>query len=948
MAARFLWASCQLDQLARLRTTADIHAAFKYLPRGLYRTYHNILENVATEHITHVSRALRWVAYAATPIKLDELVEAIAVIEGSSTSLKSLDKLIIPEDLFLMCGSLLRRSDITETLELAHTSVFEFLTDSESQSRSLGQFYMPSTESAVSLSKTCLTYLSFEDFQTDYLEGIPSSDLSEEWAVRASRNDSMIERPFFDYALRHWWKHLKKSGGEIHELWPYLIRFFDPQKGNHRTTVMLLNQLEGAYKYPPSMQPIHFCATHGISRLIPLLLENSLADIDNKVGDGRTALHMAVENNYISVVHELLDRGANVDSKTDDGRTPLQLALESADEPITQLLVAKGADVNCKFSSGDTPLTLVVGNNCNSLARYLLTEDADPNGCLFDGRAPLHVAAEIGSDPDIFMTLHDAGASIMLGDNHAWTPLHYAANMGNFEFALMLKGAAETSRLFEQIGWTPLHAAIQQEHINIVELFAEYAATTSKVFNTSRREQRLPSRSASIFSSGKMTGTAEVPPEPPLGGRQLTSPRLTSSREQIPSPLLLAASQGYLASLNILLEAGVVEEDVERCINVAHAQGNDAVLKILVGDSAQRIFGLQSLLSKKNQNQNATSDSISAIDDVFRTFPWNEMSLLRAMRNTIVDKNVHTLQVLIEVFHVLHQAQSSTSQQLSGILKLAVEHSDMRAVKLLGEAGAELFITFEKELGLHQEEERVSCTLLHLSAYCGNYDMVFDRLSIAPSPTNVGDARSRTPLHYAAAEEDSESVVDLLLGHGATVSTPDDHGYTPLHIAARYGVGKAVASLLKAGADVNAADRSDMTPLHYCAYSFQHNTNLYDSQATRLLLEAGADIDATNREGYTPPQSALIESLRSDKSDYLSSVLSIWPHLISTKAGPLNRTALHFAADFGCGSTILRLLIKTMRADREAEDANGKTALQLSRNEHTRRLLINLGAVWRE
>ena len=946
MAARFLWASCQLDQLARLRTTADIHAAFKSLPRGLYRTYHSILENVALEHITHVSRALRWVAYAATPIKLDELVEAIAVNEGSSTSLKSLDKLIIPEDLFLMCGSLLRRSDITETMELAHTSVFEFLTDSESQSRSLGQFHMPSTGSAMILSKTCLTYLSFKDFQTDYPEAVPSSDLSEDWAVRASRNDSMIERPFFDYALRNWWKHLKKSGEEIHELWPYLIRFFDPQKGNYRTTVMLLNQLEGPYKYPPSMQPIHFCATHGIPRLIPLLLENPLADIDNKVGHGRTALHMAVENNCISVVHELLERGANVDSKTDDGRTPLQLALESADEAITRLLVAKGADVNCKFSSGDTPLTLVVGNNCNSLAQYLLTEDADPNGCLFDGRAPLHVAAEIGSDPDIFMTLHDAGASIMLGDNHAWTPLHYAANNGNFGFALMLKGAAETSRLFEQIGWTPLHAAIQQEHTNIVELFAEYAATTSKVFNTSRREQRLPSRSASRFSSGKMVGTAEVPPEPPLGERQLISPRLTSSREQIPSPLLLAASQGYLASLSILLEAGVVEEDVETCINVAYAQGNDAVLKILVGNSAQRIFGLQSLLSK-NQNQNSTHDSISAIDDVFRTFPWNEMSLLRAMRNTIVDKNVHTLQVLIEVFHMLHQAQSSTSQQLSGILKLAVEHSDMRAVKLLGEAGAELFISFEKQLGLHQEEERVSCTLLHLSAYCGNHDMVSDRLSNAPSPTNVGDARSRTPLHYAAAKEDSESVVDLLLGHGATISTPDDYGCTPLHIAARYGVGRTVALLLKAGADVNASDRSDMTPLHYCAYSFQH-THLYDCQATRLLLEGGADIEATNREGYTPPQCALIESLRSDKSDILSSVLAIWPHLIYTKSGPLKWTALHFAADFGCGSAILRLLVKTMRADREVEDANGKTASQLSRTEHTQRLLINLGAIWRE
>lgn len=126
-------------------------------------------------------------------------------------------------------------------------------------------------------------------------------------------------------------------------------------------------------------------------------------------------------------------------STTDDGRTPLQLALESADEPLTRLLVTKGADVNSKFSNGLSPLILTVGNNCVSLARYLLSENADPNHCLSDGRAALHIAAELGADVDIITLLNKAGAITTLGDEHSWTPLHYAAHNGHWTVALMLK-----------------------------------------------------------------------------------------------------------------------------------------------------------------------------------------------------------------------------------------------------------------------------------------------------------------------------------------------------------------------------------------------------------------------------------------------------------------------------------------------------------------------------
>ena len=68
---------------------------------------------------------------------------------------------------------------------------------------------------------------------------------------------------------------------------------------------------------------------------------------------------------------------------------------------------------------------------------------------------------------------------------------------------------------------------------------------------------------------------------------------------------------------------------------------------------------------------------------------------------------------------------------------------------------------------------------------------------------------------------------------------------TPVADAAERGDKQAVASLLKSGADVNAAQSDGATALHWAAY-------LNDAETTGLLLRAGAKVDARNDLGVTP------------------------------------------------------------------------------------------------
>lgn len=254
---------------------------------------------------------------------------------------------------------------------------------------------------------------------------------------------------------------------------PYLNRFFDSEAGNFRSFVMPLHQLEGTYKYPMAMQPLHLCATHGLHLVSKFLLADTKTDIECKVEDGRRALHMAAENGHENMVSYLLTHHADANAESADGQTPLQLALESKNGCIAQLLISEGADVNINFASGNTPLSVA------PLAELLLRVKANPNGRLPDGRTSLHVAAEVGSDTGMITLLCDNGADLALGDDKLWTALHYAAHYGHGDVVSVLMEDKRTPKVFEKIGRTPLHAAIKQEHIEIFRLFTNFAMGVS-------------------------------------------------------------------------------------------------------------------------------------------------------------------------------------------------------------------------------------------------------------------------------------------------------------------------------------------------------------------------------------------------------------------------------------------------------------------------------------
>mgnify|MGYP002819241621 CR=1 FL=1 len=96
-----------------------------------------------------------------------------------------------------------------------------------------------------------------------------------------------------------------------------------------------------------------------------------------------------------------------------------------------------------------------------------------------------------------------------------------------------------------------------------------------------------------------------------------------------------------------------------------------------------------------------------------------------------------------------------------------------------------------------------------------------------------------------AVQKGSKDTVRLLLDHGADVNAADINEWTPLMEAVQKGSKEIVQLLLDRGADVNVADSWGNTPLMKAAQKDIKET-------VPLLLDHGADVNVANHSGLTP------------------------------------------------------------------------------------------------
>jgi len=324
---------CQLDALRNCLNLPRLRKALRDLPDTLDGTYDRILCAINKENSQDALKILQWLVCSARPIRIDEIVDAIAVYSDSDPRFDPESRLPDPQDILTICSSLVTIDGVK--VRLAHYSVKEYLVSERIQNGPASQYSIREVHANVSIAETCLVYL---------LQFGKANSLT---------SQTTKEFPLARYAAEYWTHHAtmaREDAKVMHQLIMELflskrdayvnwIRLFDPD--NPRNEPNITEDLKIV------ASPLYYASLAGLIESVRLLLEKG-ADVNAQGGGYGSALQVASYGGHDHVVQRLLEKGADVNAQGGYYGNALQVASRGGHGQVVQRLLEKGADVNAQ------------------------------------------------------------------------------------------------------------------------------------------------------------------------------------------------------------------------------------------------------------------------------------------------------------------------------------------------------------------------------------------------------------------------------------------------------------------------------------------------------------------------------------------------------------------------------------------------------------------------
>ncbi|KAL6801754.1 ankyrin repeat-containing domain protein [Trichoderma sp. SZMC 28012] len=434
-------------------------------------------------------RALAWVTLAKRQITTLELQHALAT-QGGMTTL-SHDDLPDLSDITSACVGLLTIDEQSHIIRLVHYTAHEYLEETQNS-------WFPSAEE--SIMRSCLTYLSFEIFNSGHCQ----SDEAFEHRIESF--------PLFHYAANHWECHLSHDTEVIEDVIHFLESQTSVEASMQARFTEKQHPLHQKYSqdFPSNMTGLHAAAVLGLTEATKLLLERG-CDPGAMDSYNYTPVSWASFFGHEVVVELLVIAGANLEVRDlKNERTPLMWAAARGHEAVVKLLLEQGSDINAQDCVGQTPLSIAARYEHKTIIELLrqsggTIDDEDTLGYLklvfHDGAIPswmspsvgksksrdvtqnaedsCHNTPETGSDVDVDEDeLMESDVDLNEKDDDGRTPLSLAAEFGQRDLiqSLIETGEVNLDEADDETGMTPLHWAVVNGHPYVVELLTNAGA----------------------------------------------------------------------------------------------------------------------------------------------------------------------------------------------------------------------------------------------------------------------------------------------------------------------------------------------------------------------------------------------------------------------------------------------------------------------------------------
>lgn len=157
------------------------------------------------------------------------------------------------------------------------------------------------------------------------------------------------------------------------------------------------------------------------------------ADVNARSSDGSTALLWLAHWNDVETAELLVSAGADPNTANDYGMTPLSQACVNRSAAFVRLLLKAGAKPNMPIATGETPLMTCAESGAVDAVRLLIEYGANVNATepTQNQTALMWAAAE--RHPDVVQALIDAHADLTAATKLGFTPIHFAARVGDLE-----------------------------------------------------------------------------------------------------------------------------------------------------------------------------------------------------------------------------------------------------------------------------------------------------------------------------------------------------------------------------------------------------------------------------------------------------------------------------------------------------------------------------------
>lgn len=706
-------------------------------------------------------------------------------------------------------------------------------------------------------------------------------------------------------------------------------------------------------------------------------------------------IHIAVQNGDMDLLNVLLKYEANVNKQLSAGKdklSPLMLAAAHGHLDIARRLVQAGATVELLDKYKRSALTHAVMNGNANVASYLLYLGADPNRVDSSGNSLAHYAAAYGWYFVLKLLVNEGGANPSVANDWQLTPVGVAylkGHMGLVDFLLKMPGVDvnfknDTGQTLVSIACSSsIEKGLVEQVSYILDKGADPMIVDIDGFNSLHHLSNNGGQWG--YNDARMDITVTLAK---LLIKYGCSPKAKSTQRH--TAIMLALAKANTKLVKYLIEEGgtVTPEKNDKGQNSLHLLTKHCTSHELA--SLLKTFHKEA--SKNDVKENGIGDESMEVDGVKKspTAPkvpslkkqasfQSALSVLQQMVNEYDDQGFTPLLLACEMYMNYRkppkrndEPETLGDQWCLDFIKTLIDitkvdcnqsvkevengrHGLYNPLHFMVQAaskwdterkGVTFFLTEKMNLEIAESGGK---TALALAATTNLYEVVKMLVSAgAKADTQYfvdKEKGTKVSLINTVALSGSDQTMNCLLAALDDVSKcrNTETMRTPLHeVALRTGsTGGAMVqkvhiceALLKAGASVNATDKWNRTPLHYCVSSNPGNADA-STAMEELLLENKADLFMKCSLSRTPLHYAF------DKVEMFGQSSALDPiELCSVVTGAMKgehiddgdkngQSALHLAAQRGATICCVHLL-QQKNVEINRKDINGNTPLSLA------------------